>query len=211
MASVRCLLAAPVLQEASSASFHRRRARPRRAISGMGHVYRRSMSRAARSLPWVNVSWWKTSRTCPVKVGDFNTDMRLICHEGLTEAFLLTWGEPVARGAQKKPNLIEGIPLASTMTGRVLLDAATHLTWGVASELDDMKGIEHAGGVLELVINGVLAVPGRDPASRSGYRSETVRRARPASSHARCQTFLGPGPTTLPWDDPPLASGPRCR
>ena len=26
-------------------------------------------------------------------VGDFDTDMRLICHEGLTESFLLTWGE----------------------------------------------------------------------------------------------------------------------
>ena len=56
-------------------------------------------------------------------VGDFNTDMRLICHEGLTEAFLLTWGEPVARGAQKKPDLIEGITLAPAVTGRVLLDA----------------------------------------------------------------------------------------
>ena len=29
-----------------------------------------------------------------MKVGDFDTDMRLICHEGLTEAFLLMWGEP---------------------------------------------------------------------------------------------------------------------
>jgi len=28
------------------------------------------------------------------QVGDFNTDMRLICREGLTEAFLLAWGEP---------------------------------------------------------------------------------------------------------------------
>ena len=28
------------------------------------------------------------------QVGDFDTDMRLICREGLTEAFLLTWGEP---------------------------------------------------------------------------------------------------------------------
>ena len=91
-----------------------------------------------------------------MKVGDFNTDMRFICREGLTEAFLLTWGEPVARGAQKKPDLIEGIALAPAVTGRVLLDAATHLTWGVASELDDVKGIEHAGGVLELVINGVF-------------------------------------------------------
>ena len=32
--------------------------------------------------------------------------------------------------------------------------------------------------------DGVLAVPGRDPASRSGYRSETVRRALLASSQS---------------------------
>ena len=82
--------------------------------------------------------------------------MRLICHEGLTEAFLLTWGEPVARGAQKKPDLIEGIALAPAVTGRVLLDAAAYLTWGVSSELDDVKDIEDAGGVLELVVNGVF-------------------------------------------------------
>ena len=145
------------------------------------------------------------------QVGDFNTDMRLICHEGLTEAFLLTLREPITRGAQKKPDLIEGIACAPAVTGRVLLDAATHLTWGVDSELDNMEGIEDAGGVLELVIDGVLAVPGRDPVSRSGYRSETVRRALLASSCTRCQTFLGPGPTTLPWDDPPRVSGPRCR
>ena len=83
-----------------------------------------------------------------MRVGDVDTDMRLICHEGLTEAFLLTLREPITRGAQKKPDLIEGITLAPAVTGRVLLDAATHLTWGIASELDDMKGIEHAGCVL---------------------------------------------------------------
>ena len=82
--------------------------------------------------------------------------MRLICHEGLTEAFLLTWGEPVARGAQKIADLIEGIALAPAVTGRVLLDAAAYLTWGVSSELDDVKDIEDAGGVLELVVNGVF-------------------------------------------------------
>ena len=54
-----------------------------------------------------------------MKVGDFDTDMRLICHEGLTEAFLLTLREPITRGAQKKPDLIEGIALAPTVTGRV--------------------------------------------------------------------------------------------
>ena len=97
---------------------------------------------------------------------------------------------------------VEGIALAPAVTGRVLLDAATHLTWGIASELDDMKGIEHAGGVLELVINGVLAVPGRDTASRFAPPHGSLRRARPASSHARCQTCPGPGLTSGPWDDP---------
>ena len=51
---------------------------------------------------------------------------------------------------------VEGIPLASTVTGRVLLDAATHLTESVASELDDVKGTSGAGGVLKLIVDGVL-------------------------------------------------------
>ena len=89
-------------------------------------------------------------------VGDFHTDMRLICREGLTESFLLTLREPITRGAQKIADLIERITLAPAVTGRVLLDATTHLIESVTGELDDVKGIEHAGGVLELVINGVL-------------------------------------------------------
>ena len=31
-----------------------------------------------------------------IVIGGFDTDMRLIYHEDLTEAFLLAWGEPVA-------------------------------------------------------------------------------------------------------------------
>ena len=91
-----------------------------------------------------------------MKVGDFDTDMRLMRREGCAEAFLLTLREPITRGAQKKPDLIEGIPLAPAVTGRVLLDAAAYLIESVASEFDDMEGVEDAGGVLELVINGVL-------------------------------------------------------
>ena len=60
------------------------------------------------------------------------------------------------RGAQKKPDLIEGIALAPAVTQGVLLDAAAYLIKGVASELDDVKGVEDAGGVLELVVNGVF-------------------------------------------------------
>ena len=90
------------------------------------------------------------------QVGDFDTDMRLICREGLTESFLLALREPITRGAQKKPDLVEGITLASAVTGRVLLDATTYLIKGVTGELDDVKGIEDAGGVLELIVDGVL-------------------------------------------------------
>ena len=149
---------------------------------------------AARRRPWAGVAWWKTSRTCPVKVGDFDTDMRLICREGLSESFLLTWGELVARGVQKKPDLVEGIACASAVTQGVLLDATAYFIKGVTGELDDVTGAWHAGGVLELVINGVLAVPGRDPASRFAPLHGSLLRARPTSSHARCQTFPGPGP-----------------
>lgn len=95
------------------------------------------------------------------QVGDFDTDMRLICHEGLTEAFLLTLREPITRGAQKIADLIEGVTCACAVTGRVVLDAATYLIESVASEFDDVKGVEDAGGVLELIVDGVLAVPGR--------------------------------------------------
>ena len=89
-------------------------------------------------------------------VGNFDTDMRLMCREGCAESFLLTLGEPITRGAKEKPDLVEGIACTSAVSGRVLLDATTYLIKGIAGELDDVKGIEHAGGVLELVINGVL-------------------------------------------------------
>jgi len=89
-------------------------------------------------------------------VGAFHTDMRLICREGLTEAFLLTLREPITRGTQKKPDLIEGITLAPAVTQGVLLDATTYLIESVTGELDDMKGVEHAGGVLELIVDGVF-------------------------------------------------------
>ena len=60
----------------------------------------------------------------------------------------MTRGEPVARGAQEKPDLIEGIALAPAVTGRVLLDAAAYLIESVASELDDAKDTSGAGGGL---------------------------------------------------------------
>ena len=81
-------------------------------------------------------------------VGDFDTDMRLICREGLTESFLLTLREPITRGAQEKPDVVEGITLAPVVTGRVLLDATAYLIKGITGELDDVTGAAHAGCVL---------------------------------------------------------------
>ena len=81
-------------------------------------------------------------------VGDVDTDMRVICREGLTESFLLTLREPITPGAQEKPDVVEGITCAPAVTGRVLLDATAHLTGGVASECDDVTGAAHAGCVL---------------------------------------------------------------
>ena len=69
---------------------------------------------------------------------------------------MLARGEPITRGAQKKPDLVEGIACASAVTQGVLLDATAYFIKGVTGELDDVKGIEHAGGVLELVVNGVF-------------------------------------------------------
>ena len=136
-------------------------------------------------------------------VGDFDTDMRLFCREGCAESFLLTLREPITRGAQEIADLIEGIACAPAVTGRVLLDAAAHLTWGIASEFDDMKGIEHAGCVLELAKRWRSCCPWKGSSLRFALPHASLFRAWPAGSCTRCQTCLGPGPISGPWDDPP--------
>lgn len=68
------------------------------------------------------------------------------------------------------------------MTGRVLVDAAAHLTWGITSKHDNMESNEHAGGVLELVIDGIL------------ISLEGIERR---NSHPRAQVFSALGPPFL--------------
>ena len=58
---------------------------------------------------------------------------------------------------------MDGIACASMVAQCVLLDTAEHLIKGIADELDDVKDTSGAGGVLELIVDGVLAVPGRGP------------------------------------------------
>ena len=115
------------------------------------------------------------------------------------------------RGAQTKPDLVEGIACASAVSGRVLLDATTYFIESVAGELDDVEGVEHAGGVLELVINGVLDVPGRFQHRNLHPRTEVffarglpvlMRGARPSWDQVH---------SSGPWDDPSRVSGLGCR
>ena len=178
----------------------------------MRHVGRLSMRRAARRRPWAGVAWWKTSRTCWAQWSATSTlIVRLICREGLTESLLLPLREPMTRGAQEKPDVVEGIPLASTVAQCVLPGATAYLTWGIAGECDDVKGIQHAGGILEQAKQWRSCCPwkGSSVAIRTPHGS--LLRARPASSCTRCQTCPAPGPTSGPWDAPPRKSGPRCR
>ena len=154
-------------------------------------------------------------------VGDFKLLVCFICREGLMEAFLLTLREPITRGAQEKPDVVEGIACASAVTGRVLLDAAASLTWGIAGELDDVTGVEDAGCVRGTgQAMAFLLSPWKGSSLRFALPRGSLRRARPASSHARCQTFPGPGPLkrAVGWSFPRVRStmpvrsrGPRRR
>ena len=132
-------------------------------------------------------------------VGDCDTDMRLICHEGLTEAFLLTWGEPARARRAKDCGFGRGdhplrprCPRVSCWTRRRTSPGASpaSLTMWKASRTLVASWSRPSDGVLTVS-------PWRGLESRSGYRSEAVRRALLASSHARCQTGLGPGPLKL--------------
>lgn len=127
-------------------------------------------------------------------VGDFDTDMRLFCREGCAESFLLTLREPITRGAQEKPDVVEGITCAPAVTGRVLLDATTSLTWGVASECDDVTGTAHAGCVRGAGQAMAFLYPWKGSSVAIRTRRTSLVRARPASSCTRCQTFPAPGP-----------------
>ena len=115
------------------------------------------------------------------------------------------------RGAQEIADVVEGIPLVSTLAQCVLLDVTASLAWGIPGVCDDVTGAAHAGCVLELVVNGVL------------ISLEGIQRR---DSHPRTEVFSALGQPVLvhgarpsrdqvhssgPWDDPSRKSGPRCR
>ena len=137
-------------------------------------------------------------------VGDFDTDVCLICREGLTESFLLAGGELACVKRAKDCGPSRGSHPCVRGAQGVLLDAATHLPWSVASERDDVKGVEHAGCALGAgqAMAFLLSPPWRGLESQSGYRSELfaalgqpvlMRGARPSRDQIH---------SSGPWDDP---------
>ena len=131
--------------------------------------------------------------------------------EGSSRSRSCWHGVSLWREARKRLRTwVEEVACAPAVSGCVLLDAAAYLTWGVASELDDMEGFQDAGGVLELIVDGVLV------------SLEGVQRR---DSHPRTEVFSALGQPVLmhgarpSWDqvhssgprgDPFLVSGLRC-
>ena len=132
------------------------------------------MRRAARRWPWAGIACWKTSRTCPVKVGDVDTDMRLICREGCAESFLLMLREPITTGTQEKPDLIEGIPLC-VRGGPMYLAGhggvphlAVFITVSMNTALSLMQG--HSPCRITFLVLSSGAVVESEPSSNDGPR-----------------------------------------
>src|SRR5690625_5788751 len=69
---------------------------------------------------------------------------------------LLARREALPPGAENMTDPVERLALAAAMPESLLLDPAADVIDRCAGELDDMEGVQHAGGVLELVIDRVL-------------------------------------------------------
>ena len=95
--------------------------------------------------------------------------------------------------------MVEGIACAPAVTGRVLPGAAASLTWDIAGECDDVKGVECAG----CVRGAGQGVAIRTPARKSSPRSAPVlvHGARPSRNKVH---------SSGPWDVP-SREWPRCR
>ena len=107
--------------------------------------------------------------------------------------------------------MVEGITCAPAVTGRVLMDVTTSLTWGVASECDDLKGAAHAGCVLGAgqAMAFLLSLEGIERRDSHPHAQVSSRSASQFSSTVpdlpgTRSTQAGRG-MILP------ASGPRCR
>ena len=89
-------------------------------------------------------------------VGDLDRDMIGMGRERAGQPVLLARREAFAPRAQEVADPVERLALAASVAERLLLDSAANVIDRSAGELDDVEGVQHAGRVLELVIDRVL-------------------------------------------------------
>ena len=142
------------------------------------------------------------------QVVDFDADVRGMRGERGFEPCALAGGEAITPGAQNVPDLVQELPPAPAVAQGFLPVPAAYPVWRVTGGLNDME--EHPARWWRLRVGHRWrsCTPGTSPVPRSGHRSGTARRARPASSGRPRRTGLAPGPTTWPWDGPLLRSCP---
>ena len=89
-------------------------------------------------------------------VGDLNSDMILMRDERRLQPGLLSLGEAFASGPQEVADAVERVALASAVAEGLLLNATANVIDSAGGKLDDVEGIQHAGGVFQLVIDRIL-------------------------------------------------------
>lgn len=88
-------------------------------------------------------------------VGDLDRDVIGMGGECAGQTGLLARREALPPGAENMTDPVERLALAAAMPESLLLDPAANVIDRCAGELD-VEGVQHAGGVLELVIDRVL-------------------------------------------------------
>jgi hypothetical protein len=76
--------------------------------------------------------------------------------QGSSQAGALPVGQSLGVGVQEVADAVERVALAAAVAVDLLLDAAAALVQRLGCESDDVKGVEHRDGVVELVIDRVL-------------------------------------------------------
>src|SRR5699024_461699 len=84
-------------------------------------------------------------------VGDLNADVILVRGERCLQPCLLSLGEAFASGPQEGPDAVERVALATPVPESLLLDTTADVINSAGGQLDDMKRIQNAGGVFQLV------------------------------------------------------------
>lgn len=89
-------------------------------------------------------------------VGDLDRNVIGMGGQCAGQPGLLARREALPPGAENMADAVERVALAASVAEGLLLDPAADVIDGRTGELDDMERVQHAGGVLELVIDRVL-------------------------------------------------------